>query len=599
MFDFSEDDVKRFAQSVGAVAKHKGNELVFLHCPYCKGGTSAKRDKNTFSINTKTGQFECKRSSCMAKGNLISLAHDFADVFQLNDDFSRYYNINNFNGKFRTFKEAHKKDSDDVAIEYMKSRGISEEVTRRYGICVSEGEYKGRLVFPFYNEKGELKFIKYRKLDEKDQGAKEYPMRDCMPILFGMDHCDVNRSKTLILTEGQIDSLSIIEAGLPNAVSVPLGKKGFTWVAHCWDFLGQFEELVIFGDNENGKITLVEEMKTRFPRVIKVIRPEDYKGCKDANEILLHYGKQTIVDAVMNAQIIPSAELVDISEVEIIDKSKMGCIKTGFPSIDVSLEGGLYVGQLVIMSGKCGDGKSTFVSQLVANALEQEVKTLIYSGELTTSNVKQWLYQQIANTKSLNNPTINKINAWLKGKLYLYDSNAMLDELQDIPKTLETALKQYGIKLIVVDNLMSAMECRASEDLYQAQSNFVGKLAKLAKTYDAVIILVAHPRKGGGGDNEYIAGSADITNKADLIMRYDRIRNQDEEPTENGAVRVLKITKNRLSGNLVEDNSLGLFFNPESKRITDRHDKEFKFLYKPFSTNNGFVSIDDEEEVPF
>ena len=64
-YEFREDDAIRFKEHVGARAVRKGDELFFAYCPYCNGGKS--REQNKFSINLKTGQFECKRASCNAK----------------------------------------------------------------------------------------------------------------------------------------------------------------------------------------------------------------------------------------------------------------------------------------------------------------------------------------------------------------------------------------------------------------------------------------------------------------------------------------------------------------------------------------------------
>ena len=107
-----------------------------------------------------------------------------------------------------------------------------------------------------------------------------------MPILFGMNQCNTE-NETLIITEGQIDSLSVTEAGFENAISVPTGMNGFTWIGHCWNWVHQFKKMIVFGDKEDDKITLLEEIKHRFNLQIYAVRLEDYKDCKDANEILL------------------------------------------------------------------------------------------------------------------------------------------------------------------------------------------------------------------------------------------------------------------------------------------------------------------------
>ena len=99
-----------------------------------------------------------------------------------------------------------------------------------------------------------MQFIKYRKtdFDKNKDNAKEWCERDCKPILFGMKQCvDFKR---LVITEGQLDSLSVATAGIENAVSVPTGAKGFTWLPYCWNWVNKFDELVIFGDFQRGRL---------------------------------------------------------------------------------------------------------------------------------------------------------------------------------------------------------------------------------------------------------------------------------------------------------------------------------------------------------
>ena len=139
------------------------------------------------------------------------------------------------------------------------------------------------LVFPFKDPSGELKFIKYRNTDYNGEGHKEWCEANCMPILFGMNHC--GEGGRLVVTEGQIDSLTLAECGIDNAVSVPIGMNGFTWVPHCWNWLQKFSEIVIFGDCENGQVSLAAEMKVKFPKITRVVLIEDYQGYKDANDL--------------------------------------------------------------------------------------------------------------------------------------------------------------------------------------------------------------------------------------------------------------------------------------------------------------------------
>ena len=55
--------------------------------------------------------------------------------------------------------------------------------------------------------------------------------RAAKPILFGMAQC--RNSTGWVITEGQIDSPTLSECGIENAVSVPTGALGFTWFPNC------------------------------------------------------------------------------------------------------------------------------------------------------------------------------------------------------------------------------------------------------------------------------------------------------------------------------------------------------------------------------
>ena len=246
MYEFKKSDVFDFGYFIGAEVKEKGNELFFKRCPQCNGGPSG--DKETFSVNLENGAFKCFRSSCGYHGHFVELARDFG--FRLEDDSQK---------KYRKLPQK-KIETKPKAIEYLESRGISAEVAKRYNITTRKDNDK-ILVFPFYDDQGVLQFVKYRKtdFDKSRDKNKEWCEAETMPILFGMAQCeDFTR---LVITEGQIDSLSLATCGIKNAVSVPTGALGFTWLANCWDWINKFQEVVVFGDYEKGKITLIETLE--------------------------------------------------------------------------------------------------------------------------------------------------------------------------------------------------------------------------------------------------------------------------------------------------------------------------------------------------
>lgn len=603
-YEFKEQDARFFAQHIRAEVRQRGEELQFKDCPYCRSGKSGK-DKWTFSVNLRNGQNKCLRSSCSTSGNMITLSKDFD--FSLGPDIDTYYKRSV--KRYRTFKKSGKAiEPKPKAIEYLNGRGISEAVARRYQLTVCRDK-ENILVFPFLDETGQMQFIKYRKTDfqpETDRN-KEWCERDCKPILFGMYQCNL-QNKTLILTEGQLDSLSVAESGIENAVSVPTGKNGFTWFPHCWDWLNQFDTLIVFGDCERGEVTLFEDMQRRFPGVVKVVQQSNYRGCKDANELLLKHGAAAVRQAIEQAKAVPIKQIKDLSTVRSVDLHTLPKIPTGIKELDRVLSGGIYLGQTAILTGKRGDGKSTLGSQILANALQAGKSVFAYSGELPDYSFKRWLDSQLAGRRNLfdraaadgsisyhlSKSTSERIGDWYRGRAYLFDNQAADDEeLSDLLKVIEKAVQQHGIEFVLLDNLMTALDVGMEQDLYRAQSKFVDKLVKLSKRMNIAVLLVAHPRKNtfGKDDTDEVAGSADITNKVDLVMTYKRGKDLPDDE------RTLSVSKNRLTGKLaVGGKEIPLYYDTVSKRISDETER-FYDAYGWEEQGDGFFEV--EERTPF
>lgn len=568
-YELNREDIISFAQFIQARTKTYGDELMFEFCPRCQGGG---KDKETFSINLENGAFNCLRASCGYKGHFVELARDFD--FPLETRKPTIY--------IRLPQPKEKVRSTDHAIEYMKSRGISEDITRRYEITTSN-KSRDILLFPFFDEKGVLQFIKYRNMKfvkGKTPGNKEWAEKQTMPILFGMKQA-TDYSKPLIVTEGQIDSLSVAQAGIPNAVSVPTGAKGMTFYPICRDWIERFPEVIIFGDYENGKITLVDEFKARLSKPMRVVQPRYYLGEKDANDILCKYGTKAIQLAVENAKEPSIGNVLDIASVTAVNVNDLDKIPTGVDELDRVLGGGICMGQLALLTGPRGEGKSTLLSMIGGNGLNENESVFFYSGELAGFHLKHWLDLQLAGEQHLyttynefgdpqygiSDDVQRRINDWYRGRAFVYDNDYIPDdkgEMETLPDTIERVIKAYNCKLICIDNLMTAMEAVHDKDsLYLAQSNFVGKLKKIAMKFQVAIILVAHPRKSTGVlTNDDVSGSADITNKCDIVMTYAR------DPQGDGTQALLQITKNRLFGKLrLNENAIKLIYSPASKRV--------------------------------
>ena len=280
-----------------------------------------------------------------------------------------------------------------------------------------------------------------------------------------------------------------------------------------------------------------------------------------------------------------------LSDVEQVDLLSMEHFSTGIPSLDRCL-GGVYFGQLIVLTGKRGEGKSTYASWILANALDAGQKVFAYSGELPDYHFRNWLDLQIAGadeqdvTKNEYGDEIYSVKAEARSKLTeFYRDRAFIFDNSQIPETADNDLlintiiesaEQYGCRVILVDNLMTAMDVAPNSDPYRAQSAFVKKLKMTAQKYKLAVILIAHPRKEGEDvdlSNDSVAGSSDITNLADTVITYEKITDKEKEKDKSLANYHSRIgvIKNRLTGKrlLTKETKVKVIYSPKTKRIVE------------------------------
>lgn len=189
------------------------------------------------------------------------------------------------------------------------------------------------------------------------------------------------------------------------------------------------------------------------------------------------------------------------------------------------------------------------------------------------------------------------IERWYHDKIYIYDYNIVNTE-EEVPTLLQTidiAIRQYDCRFLIIDNLMTAMIDDLESDQYRQQTKFVNGLVNMAKKYNVIILLIAHPRKHQGTlfNNDDVAGTANITNLADVVLRYNRSDKPEEKMTSE---RVLTVLKNRLTGKLCT-NGIKLYFDEASRRISDKPGKfDWELGWEQHLNEEG---EDADEELPF
>lgn len=485
---------------------------------------------------------------------------------------------NNFEIKKPTQKnfvkpKVESRELSQAAIDYMAKRKISLETLNTMQVEEKDKAY----VFKYYDLENELVFVKYRPIG-KIQGnqLKSWREKGGKAILWGMNRID--KTKPLVICEGELDQLAIIEAGYENVVSVPSGASDMSWIELCYDWLAEFEKIVLFGDNDPPGQKMVREIIIRLGEWRCYIANHEHK---DANEVLYFQGAAEVLRVIKEAQPVPKVGIVDVADIEPNIKVDSGGIPTGIRSLDRLFED-MGFGELTIWTGKNGEGKSTLLGQVLLEALEVGESVFAYSGELTKERFQVWINTQAAGLSNLDKHTnkygdeiytvkkhINdQIREWYRGKFFLFDNGIRGKNIENtgLLDLCEYAAMKYGCKLFVIDNLMTADYDVQGDNLYQAQSRFVGDLVHFSKAFNVHTHLVAHPKKTDKGrlEKESISGTGDITNRADNVIAIERV--PDEKKSKMECDAVLSVLKNRENGKLGD---IKLNFNVKERRFSE------------------------------
>ena len=261
-------------------------------------------------------------------------------------------------------------------------------------------------------------------------------------------------------------------------------------------------------------------------------------------------------------------------------------VKTGINVIDRKMRG-LGRGHVSVWSGLRASAKSTVLSEIGLNAIEDGNNVAYFSGELTASHFMDWMNLQAAGkgyVTETNNEgfyttpfeTRKKIAKWLEGHFWLYN-NDYGNNFREVIDRFEKIIDEHKLDLLVLDNLMAFDISDLSDTKWDAQKEFVLSLERISKAHSVHIAFVAHPRKAMGFLRfDDIAGTADLGNAVDDAFIVHRVNNdfkrythemfgwkEDAEMYE--ATNVIEIVKDRDGGN--QDVFIPLWYEVESKRL--------------------------------
>lgn len=264
-------------------------------------------------------------------------------------------------------------------------------------------------------------------------------------------------------------------------------------------------------------------------------------------------------------------------------------IPTGFSYLDKAIRG-LILGEVTILSGLNGSGKSSWLNSVMLNVMQRGFKVACFSGELTDYNVIKWLAQSAAGKNyvyklegsdysyEVNDMAYSRIADWLNEKFYLFNNNYG-NNFSQVISDLEEVV-QKGAQFIVIDNLMALQISNFSGDKNERQKQFIMEVVEFAKKKNVHVVVVCHARKESGTQTllrkESIAGSSDLTNAVqnvaivhrcgeDFCKRASEFLGREKAEKYMEYDNVVEWCKSRSYG--VVDYLVGMYYELETKRF--------------------------------
>jgi len=527
-----------------------------LICPKCNGG-SQREYSLSLTIEEDSAVWLCHRAKCGWKGTTSeNRVQRPSPIVPSNTDEDELYNW------------------------FLTERKISRGTVDRFQVKPVRRS-NGRLwaALP-YIKANELVNVKYRGIPDK----RFHQTADCERSLFGVDF--VAAEKTVYVVEGELDVMAMWEAGY-IAVSLPDGspspgqisEKRYVGFETCYHLIEHVDKWVLCPDlDDPGRNHMKEVAKRLGPERCWIVDwPE-----KDANDTLRVHGVEGIKKAVESAKPHPIRALNSVAdyrpEIAALYETGYGRgLTSGWEILDEFYT--LRPGELTVVTGTPGSGKTSWLTALCANAAER------HDWRFAMCTMENPPTTQIINlaeiylglpfgegpSERMSKAQLDTALGWAERHFHIIHPDHDGCTIEFILEKARVAVMRYGIKGLVIDPWNRIESASGTTDPNYI-ANALSRIHSFCKNQGVHVWLVAHPTKPNqftNGSLYSIAGSANFYNMVDngIIV----VRNRETNLTE------IKIEKVRFR-NTGKIGSVTLKFDRVNSRFTEATPEDMENL---------------------
>lgn len=443
-----------------------------------------------------------------------------------------------------------------TGLEYkdIPKRGLTEETCRKWRYGFGEMRDGTRVQVAQYVRDGQVVAQKTRTKDKDFSFLGDTKGSG----LFGQHLWEGSNARKLIITEGEIDAMSVsqVQGHKWPVVSVPNGAQGAAKsIAKSIDFVSRFEEVILMFDQDDPGREGAEAAAQIIPvGHVKIAE----LPLKDPNELLVQGRGEEIIQAIWRAKEYRPDGIVSIDDIlEDIRKP----IDWGIPwfmDTLTKLTYGRRYGEIYAFGAGTGIGKTDLMTQQMSYDIEVlgEHVGVIYLEQKPSETGKRLAGKMEGQrfhvpdagwTQDQMETAIGK----LRGKVHFYDNFGQTD--WDIVKNhIRYMAVGLGIRLFYLDHL-TAMADTSNEK--ESIEQMMKEMAGLAQELNIIIHFVSHlstpkdgkPHEEGGRVMiQHFKGSRSIGFWSFFMFGLER--DQQHEDRRWRSITTFRVLKDRYTG---------------------------------------------------
>ncbi|TCR92599.1 DnaB-like helicase C-terminal domain-containing protein [Rhizobium sp. BK376] len=439
--------------------------------------------------------------------------------------------------------------------------------------------------------------------------------------LYGM-HLWRDGGKKLIITEGEIDAISISKAQGHKwpVVSLPTGANGAVGaIKKNLEWINTFEEVILCFDMD-------EPGREAVDKCVQLFEPGKCKTAilprKDANEMLMHGEVRELIDCLWSAKVLRPDGIVDGADLWDLMEEDDDNDHVTLPHQKLNeMTLGVRTGEVVTLTSGSGMGKSSLIREYVDHLLrttEENLGILMLEEPIKRTargligvrlSKPLHLDKELASAEERRRAYEETVGS---GRVFLYDHFGSTSSDNLLAKIRYLA-KGCGCKRIFLDHLSIVVSGQEEGDERRNIDFIMTALATLALECDITIFLVTHLKRPSGDKGHeqgaevsmaQLRGSHSIGQLSHTIIGAERNQQADGEIEIDGkiiplnTITTLRVLKCRWTGEtgiagwLWYDRKTGRLYELMSDPFADKGEK----------SNRGTSTFEDEtdmEDCPF